>query len=247
MSKHARDRRPYIRPVTRIELSEQNIKLRWILIVVLLSIAVVAIVTGLMAALETEPGWQEMQVSSTEINCSQDFVLMYEFGRDGLDATAEYKNVTSLYSQLTELAWHIFTADAAAGQNNLYYLNRHVNEAVLVPEELYGALDLLAAYGCRDPFLAPVVRQYEPVFLAANDAEAALYDPTREEEQRAYLRELAAYASDPAMIHLELLGENRVSLNVAPEYLAFAEENGIETFIDLGWMKNAFFYCLRCC
>ena len=68
----------------------------------LLSIAVVSIITGLMAALNTEPGWQAVQTSSSSVNCSKDFVLMYEFGAEGLSATAEYKNVTTLYPQLTE-------------------------------------------------------------------------------------------------------------------------------------------------
>ena len=72
MSKNARDRRPYIKPVKRIELSETNVKLRMILIVLLLSIAVVAVIYGLFSLLNTEPGWQEVEVSSSNANCSAD-------------------------------------------------------------------------------------------------------------------------------------------------------------------------------
>ena len=43
MSKHARDNRPYIKPVTKIELSGDQSTLRLILIVVLLAIACVCI------------------------------------------------------------------------------------------------------------------------------------------------------------------------------------------------------------
>lgn len=39
---------------------------------------------------------------------------------------------------------------------------------------------------------------------------------------------------------IELLGEGRVRLSVSEEYLAFAQENGISSFVDLGWMENAF-------
>ena len=41
-------------------------------------------------------------------------------------------------------------------------------------------------------------------------------------------------------MNLELLGEGRVRLFVSREYLAYAQENGIDSFIDFYWMKNAF-------
>ena len=39
---------------------------------------------------------------------------------------------------------------------------------------------------------------------------------------------------------MELLGDGKVRLRVSDEYLAFARENGISCFVDLGWMENAF-------
>lgn len=241
MSKHARDRRPYVRPVTRIELSESNIRLRWIAIVLLLSIAVVSITMGLAEMLKTEPGWQEVQVSSTRLNCSQDFVLMYDFGRSELDATAEYRNVVTLYTKLTEDAYQLFSADSTPESGgSVYTLNRNVNQPVRVPGELYQALALLAESDCRDPFLAPAVKKYDAVFLSANDGEAYLYDPSRNPELQSSLAELAAFASDSDMIRLELLGENQVQLTVSDAYLAYAKEAEIEVLFDFGWMKNAF-------
>lgn len=240
MKKHARDNRPHIRPVTRIELSEKNIKLRWILIVVFLSIAVVSVTMGLVSALNTEPGWQEVTVSTTNINCSQDFVLMYEFGAEGLSATAEFKNVSSLYSQLTETGYTIFSAETESDVHNVWYLNRHVNEPVTVPRALYQALTLLAEADCRYPFLAPAVSMYDSLFLARSDAEAALYDPNLEQDSVEIMGQIAAFAADPAMISLELLGNDQVCLRISEEYLAYGEETGIETYLDFGWMKNAF-------
>lgn len=241
MSKNARDRRPYIRPVTRIELPEGNIKLRMILIVVLLSIAVVAVVFGLVSALKTEPGWQEVEVTSSELNCSRDFVLMYEFGMDGLDATSEYRNVTRMYTELTEFAFRIFSADTEVENlGNVWYLNRHPNEEVAVAHELYQALELVTEYDSRYLFLGPVYDVYDPVFLAETSAEAALYDPAREPELAAYVQETMQYCADPNRIRLELLGEDRVKLHISEDYLAYAQENGIETFLDFGWMTNAF-------
>ena len=241
MSKNARDKRPYVKPVTRIELSETNIKLRWIAIALLLAIAVVAIGYGFASALSTEPGWQEVRATSSEIHYSGDFTLMYEFGQDGISPTAEYKLVSDMYSGLTEDAYRIFSPDAQIEDfPNLYYLNRHPNETVQVAHELYKALELVAEYESRYPFLAPVQAVYDPVFLAQTDVEAALSDPAMNPEQGSRARETAAYAADPAMVSVEVFGSDEVRLNVSGEYLAYAQENGIETFLDLGWMRNAF-------
>ena len=64
--------------------------------------------------------------------------------------------------------------------------------------------------------------------------------PRENKETAAYFEEFLTYANDPDAVDLELLGDNRVRLHVSEEYLAFAAENGIDSFIDFYWMKNAF-------
>lgn len=238
MSKNGRDRRPYVKPVTKIELSTKNIKLRWILIIVCLVIAAVSISIGVSSLLNTEPGWQEVEVSSDKRNCSTDFILMYEFTGS---ATAQYRQITSLYSTATEDAYAIFTADEEVeGYQNVYSVNANVNEVVTVDETLYNAFALLEAYGVRYQYMAPVYVEYNRVFLADNESDALRYDPARNPETMAYIQEVTAYTNDPEMIRIELLGSNQVRLNVSEEYLAFAEENSIEKYVDFAWMTNAF-------
>ena len=59
------------KPVFReIFLSDENRKLRIILLCVFLGIAVVAIATGLMDFLSVDPGWQEVECLSDGVNCS---------------------------------------------------------------------------------------------------------------------------------------------------------------------------------
>jgi hypothetical protein len=239
MSKHARDRRPYVKPVTRLELSESNIKFRWIAIAVLLSIAVVAIGYGFSLALRTEPGWQKITPLSQELNCGSDFLLMYEFDAEDANPTAEYKQLETAYQALTVSGYKLFHAEAE-GTDNLYALNRNVNSAVTVAPELYRALEQIVESGSRHVFMAPVLELYAPVFLSATDAEAYLYDPTREPERAALAQEMASFCGNPQMISLELLGDNQASLKVSEEYLSYAREYGIDVFLDFGWMKNAF-------
>lgn len=241
MKNYGRDNRPYVRPVTRIELSEKNIKLRWIGIIVLLAIGVVSIFIGLTGLLKTEPGWQTVEVSTKEASCGGDFTLQYDFSQAGGGASMQFKQLTSLYSEAAVKAYKLFSSQVEEdGLENVAYLNRHVNEPVKVEPELYEALSLLAAYGSRQAFLAPMVVEYNRVFLCENEEEAVLYAPTRDAETVAWLGELGQFVSDPEMIRLELVGEDQVQLTVAPEYLEFARENEIDLLLDLGWMKNAF-------
>lgn len=239
MSKNARDNRPYIRPVTRLELSEANIKFRWIAIVVLLAIAVVAIGYGFHAALSTEPGWQEITVHPEEVNCSEDFVLMYDFSVGDINPTAAHKKLEILYSELTVEAYRLFHAEAE-GTDNLYHINKNVNSSVKVAPALYTALEKIVKSGNRHVFMGPVRELYDSVFLSATDAEAENFDPMKNPERGELARETASYCASAEMVSLELLGENAVRLNVSQEYLRYAEEYGIETYLDLGWMTNAF-------
>lgn len=242
MSFNRKDKgRPGQPKIEHIELSEKHIKLRSILVIALLSVACVAIMTGLFSMLNKEPGWQEVEASASGPNCSLDFQLHYDFSEDGGGATASYKKLSELYSLAVEDAYRIFTQDVVEdGLYNLGYLNQHINETVSVEPALYRALSQIVASGNRNLFLAPVYTEYERIFASENEAEAAQYDPAKNPELAEELRRIAAFANDPEMIDLVLSGENQVCVRVSESYLAFARENEITEFLDFSWMKNAF-------
>lgn len=241
MSKNARDKRPYVKPVTRIDLSGEHFTLRWILVVLLLAVGATCLVVGITSLMETEAGWTAVEVSSTEVNCSMDFQLYYELGASGESATVENKVLTTLYSAATEDAYLIFSAHSGKnGVNNVKYLNEHPNEIVTVHETLYDAFELIVQYDNRNIFMAPVNVEYNRIFSANSDVEAAGFDPAKNADVKAYTGELASYANDPEKINIELLGENQVRLNIAQDYLDFAQNEEIVTFVDFSWMTNAF-------
>lgn len=241
MKKSQRDNAPRLKPVRQIELSEKNIKIRWILIAVLLVIALVAFGIGIHAFFSTEPGWQQVTVSEKAPNCSYDFVLMYDFTGYGGSASAVNRKITAMYTEQSQKAYQLFsTDDVETTLHNLYYLNNHLNETVRVDPVLYDALALIVKYESRYPYLAPAYTEYDRIFISDNDLDAALYDPAYNPEQETYITQAAAFASDPNMIQLCILGDNQVRLDVSHEYLAFIEEYGIETVFDFGWMRNAF-------
>ena len=220
---------------------EKHFNLRVVLVILALVIGISAIAYGVSSCLNSEPGWQEIESESVEINCSADFTFQYCLGQSDMSATAERKQLTALYTQLVEKGYQIFTADEGFdGVNNVFYVNAHVNEDITVDTALYDALVLVNQYDFRYLFLAPVWQEYEAVFLCTTDSEAMRYDPTRSEEMKAYFAEICTFINDPSMIDLQILGDNRIRLNVDKEYLDFAEGNGITDFLDFGWMVNAF-------
>lgn len=239
MSKKPRDNRPYLPPIRKIELSEGNIRLRWILVAVLLAVAILAFGYGLSTMMNTQPGWQEVDVLSDQPNCSSSFKLMYDFSSYGGNASVENKRLIEVYSRACEEAFQTFSPDVE-GQGNLNWLNRHVNQRVTVSPTLYHALELLVQYNNRCIFLAPVYAEYNRVFLCETDGEAAIYDPRRSPETGEYVQMLMHYVSDPEHVRLELSADNQATLSVSDAYLSFAEEYGIESFLDFGWMQNAF-------
>lgn len=234
-------RTPHVKPVIRLELEDGKTRSRVILVLVLLAIGAIALIYGLFGLLNTQPGWQAIEASSTQRNCSQDFVINYDFSDVGGAASAQYKQLSELYGEASERAFQVFTPDEQPeGVHNLRYLNDHLNEAVTVDEILYDALSLVHEYGNRAIYLAPVYVEYNRIFYSESEAQAIAADPGQNPEQMRYITELAAYANDPDMIDIELLDENQVCLHVSDTYLAFTEENEIETVVDFGWMKNAF-------
>lgn len=241
MSKSGKHRTPYIKPVQRIQLPQINTRMRTILIIVLLVIAAVALLIGFTSLLGNDSGWQEVEFTGGEVNCSADFVFNYYFGDSGASASVERRNVTELYSEAAVNAYRIFSANMVDEQMvNLACVNTSVNRNVQVDEALYRAFEQVQKYQNRSIYLAPVYVEYSRLFLCEDEGEARRYDPAQNAELAEYIGELTAYANDPDMIDLELLGDNTVCLKVSQEYLSFAEENGVDVFVDFGWMKNAF-------
>lgn len=228
-----RNYNPSVRPVIRAELSDKNRTLRWILIIGFVALALISFTIGIRALVNTQPGWEVVESASTESNCSADFIFSYCYGQSDKDASAEKKELTLLYSDLSESAYRIF-------YEGLSVLHENVNQPVTVDPALYQALAQIQSLGNRCLYLAPVYAEYNRIFLSSVEEEAAAFDPGQNSELKADVQELAAFANDPAMIDVELLDNDQVCLRISEEYAAFAQENEITDFLDFGWMVNAF-------
>lgn len=221
------------RPVKNIQISEKNRTVRLILLVVCLAVAVVAFWVGIRAILTTESGWTTVDSTSAHLNCSGDFVFSYCYGQTEEPAAQEKKRLTMAYTQASEDAWRIFYEDIAD-------INAAVNTPITVDPALYKALSQIVDYESRYLFLGPVYTEYNRIFNAEGDAEAAALDPANDAELASYLAELTSFANDPRQISLDMMDNSQVCLRVSEAYRIYALENEITEFLDFGWMVNAF-------
>lgn len=232
-----RDRNPA--PVKKVELSEKNIVIRIIAVIVLLVIGALGITYGISQLTSKTSGWITVTADdATKGNCSDDFVFLYDMGEGNV---AERRAIMKLYSEVTSDAYKYFSADEEFENiNNVYMINANPNKELQIPGELYKAFELLEKNEAEYLYLGPIYNQLNSVFMSTTDEEAEVFDPYHNEEVLEFFQSQLLYINDRDAIRLELLSDNKVILHVSDEYLSYANTNGIDTFIDFFWMKNAF-------
>lgn len=242
MGRGTRDKRPQEKPVQKIELSRENAALRAVAAVIFLLIGVGALAYAVSRFFTTEPGWQTIQAgTSGGPTCGDEFVFLYEVGASGRSPRKEGQDLEQLYTQACRTAFQLFHTEMGfEGVVNLKEINGRPNEALKVDPALYRAFEALREAGDRNVYLGPVYARYGDLFYCEDDSQLVDFDPRLSPEVAEEYAAIAAYAGDPASIDVELLGGSQIRLRVSEDYLAYAQENGVQRFLDFGWMKNAF-------
>lgn len=242
MNRTVRDRNDrHPKPVKRIFLLEKYPKIRLAITILLIGIGVGAFGYALAEYLTEDDGWTTIEASLSEPSCAEELIFQYQLGAGALSATAEKKAITALYTETTTKAYQLFhTSMPFDGVHNLYYINQHPNQEIVVDQVLYKAFSLVNQYKNRAIYLAPVYVQYDNLFGCNDDLETIDFDPRQNQEIASYFSEILFFANNPDAVELELLGENKIRLFVSETYLKYASENGFSDFIDFYWMKNAF-------
>ena len=241
MRQYARDKRPRVKPVIKLELNDDNKKIRIIALIVCLAIAVISIIVFLSSLLEEKDGWTVIESKDSMIGLTDEIVLSYCLGTGDASATSECRAIENIYSSLLVKFHRIFNLyEEFDGVKNLYYINRHIGEEIVVDKSLYDALSLIKSYNENLIYLQPIYSHYGELFLSEADAYAKDLDPYYSNETLQYFSSVIGFASDRSKISLELLGENRLRLNVSEDYQIFASENAIDSFIGIADLRNAF-------
>ena len=225
----------------KVEVSEKNTRLRVLLVILLVVLGVGMISYALHALITKEPGWYTIELSDQATELNDEFIFNYRIGDAEVSAADEYKAVSAFYeTEVTRIYRLLDVYREYEGVVNLYTLNRHPGESFEVDSALYEALAQMEAAGSRILYMGPVFSEYRHLFGSQNDVEASRVDPYTDEESRLYLERVMAYVNDPAMVRVELLGDNRVMLVADASYLAFLRDNGVTELLDFGWLTNAF-------
>ncbi len=228
-----------LKPKPVIEVEEKNFKVRAVLLVVCIAVALVSLGFWVYSMFKVDPGWYTITANTSVPNCGSELTFSYHIGANGADAKKEKEAVTDLYTQLCQEAYGLFTWDVEQVQEGgIRYVSDNRNQAVTVDGRLYDALAL--AKDNRLLYMGPVTAEYAQMFQYTDQAIAAQYDPAQNPDLMAFITTLAGFVNDPEQVQLELLDNNQVRLYVSPAFLEFAAINGIEAFLDFGWLKNAF-------
>lgn len=240
MSRYGRRRELYVPGKERLEVSQENVTLRLLALGAALLAAALSFGYAINNMLQAPTGWQTVEAGNSKTGITQQFTLTYNIGADGQNATKERKAVSAIFTQSLDHAYRVLSNRGDSQYTGLAALNASPNQEITVDPLLYAAFRTVEETGSRQPYFAPLFEHYNSLFTADSDEAAAEWDPELTESVGEYVRELAAYANDPAMVQVTLLPENRVRLDVSEEYLAYAKENELTSFVDFGCLLNAF-------
>jgi len=232
---------PRVRRVEQIELSERHIILRIVFVGLFLALAVAGFAIGIKNVFGVPKGWREISptgLTASAAGVSEEITLTYYVGRGSASAAKDNRNVTALYRDALNEADRIYDARTVNGMN-LAFLNANPNKWVAVDPALRASLLLIAETDCRNVWLGALSEIYYDLFFRPDGSDLSEYDPAINPALGEICADLAAFARDPASVGLSFKGDS-VMLTVSDEYAAFAAENGIDAYLDLFWMRNAF-------
>lgn len=226
------------KPVEQIEVQQKHVKLRVVAFVCFIALAIACFAIVLSLLLKVEAGWVSISVNTDSANASGEFVFSYYFDKS---QDKHYRSaVQQKYTDASVYAYNVFCqSEQLGGLNNLHYLNAHPNEEMQIPELLYGAIKAFEDAESRFLYYAPIYERYDALISMTNDYDAALCDPTKNDDVKKYVEKMIEFAKSETHVKVELLENNTVKLVVSDEYRnAFGDMTS--TYIDFSWTKNAF-------
>lgn len=240
MSRYARRREPNLPRKERVELNEGNIPLRIFLVGLSIAIAVIAFSTVSNLLMTVKPGWQTVEAGNPETGIHENFTLSYNIGQGSEATNLELKTVSTIYTEVLDHAYRVLSSVGMEHYANLYILNHQPNEAITVDPLLYSALETVQGSDSRYLYFSPVQEMYTSLFACTSDTDAQKFDPAFSPVMAEFAAQISAFAMDPDQIQIELLPNQQVMLKISDAYLRFAQENGVERFVDFGILLNAF-------
>ena len=226
--------------VKRVEVNEKHIPLRVILFFVFLIIAIAGIAVGVYSLSLKKEGWYQIESDNADI--SGDFSFNYYIsGNSNNERRNTYNIVKNAYSSMCLRYKKVFdTQNEYDDVVNVAYINKHLNEDIVVDKELYYAFSKLNEHkDNRILYYRPIFDAYYNLFNYVNNgASIDQFNPDKNQQLKDYIDELFTYCNDENSISIKVLADNKIRLEVSDSYVSYCETNGISTFIDFAYLRN---------
>lgn len=217
----------------KIEYTSKHLNLRKVLFIIFLLIALFSFGIAIKSLLSWQTGYREIE---SEGYYSDEIQLQYY-----LENKAQYVKVKNIYNESCKEIYQLLDeSQIYDGIYNIAYINSNPNQKIKVDDKLYNCLALLQKYNNKSIMLAPIYELYKGIFGCNEDYQLVDYDPLLNEEIAQYVKEVLNYINDENHIQLKLYDDNYVELYVSEQYQKFAEDNGINSYLDFYWIKNSF-------
>ena len=206
------------------------------LILVAVTVAVVAFSVGFTSISNKEEGVYEVEVERDEdlSGYQKDFTFFYYFEGSSSEINSKQKALSELYSNHLKVSYASFNSSIHVNNyTNIYDINAHIGEEMMVSEFLYGyikrAYEYSLIYDNYSLFAAPYYQYWNNMFTKDQDYQS-LYDPSKNEENRLYLQHLNDILLDESNYSITFNEERHsIKVDISQAYKDFIAN---ESFID---------------
>lgn len=221
---------------------KRKILTRFILFIFFFVVSVVSLGFGFSSLFRVPAGWKEIEATNSSDASMSTHVQFAVYFYDEPRANQKlYKKIKNTYSTYAVKMFQLFDADNEYEKSiGIGYLNKHPNEVVEVEETFYKMLSDAKSLNLDYLYLGPILENYYGLFGESDVSSAQLFDPYYEANLASEYTTICSYIASKD-IELELLGENKVKLNVSSDYMNFLSENNYINYIDFGYYKYAFY------
>ncbi len=225
-----------MKDIKRIELNDNHVKLRIIILIALIPIAIAGFSIFFINLFSKKSGFEEINVSSSTADPVSDdeLTFYYNLGKSGNSPTDDFKKVTESYSRHLDYAYKSLNKYKEVDEyKNLYYLNRHPNETMKVSTLLYDSLKKVYDTDPKILYLGPITTLYENYIKNGNDGS----NPTNPSVKQ-YIDSIVNYIKSD--ISIDFLNDYNIKLNVSDNYLNILDELSVNDILDFSYLRNAF-------
>ena len=225
-----------MKDVKRIEVDDKHVKLRIIILITLIAVAIAGFSIFFINLFSKRSGFEEIKVLSSIADPVSDDELSfyYDLGKSGNSPTDDYKKVTESYSTHLDYAYKSLNKYKEVDEyKNLYYLNRHPNETIKVSTFLYDSLKKIYDVEPQILYLGPITTLYENYIQNGYYAS----NPTNPYVKQ-YIDSIVNYIKTD--ISIDFLNDYNIKINVNDNYLNLLNELSINDILDFSYFRNAF-------